>query len=67
MGCAAIGSSFIGTGRDHWLEMLDNPRKPVTQWYHLLECVPGPLAAVTSYKPAALSCLNSRVDCKFDG
>ncbi|XP_039294897.1 synaptotagmin-9 isoform X2 [Nilaparvata lugens] len=60
MGCAAIGSSFIGTGRDHWLEMLDNPRKPVTQWYHLLESVPGPLAAVTSYKPAALSCLNSR-------
>ncbi|KAK0076085.1 hypothetical protein PV326_011083, partial [Microctonus aethiopoides] len=41
MGCTAIGSSFIGIGRDHWLEMLDNPRKPVAQWYPLLETVAG--------------------------
>ncbi|GIY96099.1 hypothetical protein CEXT_575701 [Caerostris extrusa] len=25
MGCFAIGSSCIGLGRDHWIEMLDNP------------------------------------------
>ncbi|XP_075234168.1 synaptotagmin-10-like [Lycorma delicatula] len=62
MGCAAIGSSFIGIGRDHWLEMLDNPRKPVTQWYPLLETVPGPIAAATgtSIRPVSLSCLNGR-------
>ncbi|KAF2888475.1 hypothetical protein ILUMI_17698 [Ignelater luminosus] len=41
MGCTAIGSSFIGIGKDHWLEMLDNPRRPVAQWYPLLESIPG--------------------------
>lgn len=61
MGCTAIGSSFIGIGRDHWLEMLDNPRKPVAQWYPLLESVPGniPLTASDTV-PVGLSCLNGR-------
>ncbi|XP_003703312.1 synaptotagmin-10 [Megachile rotundata] len=61
MGCTAIGSSFIGIGRDHWLEMLDNPRKPVTQWYPLTETIAGHIPAVNSEPlPVSLSCLNSR-------
>ncbi|XP_018362094.1 PREDICTED: synaptotagmin-10-like isoform X2 [Trachymyrmex cornetzi] len=59
MGCTAIGSSFIGIGRDHWLEMLDNPRKPVAQWYPLMETVAGYIPAVDSESlPVSLSCLN---------
>ncbi|XP_065225167.1 synaptotagmin-10-like [Planococcus citri] len=42
MGCVGIGTSYIGTGRDHWLDMLDNPRKPVAQWYTLMDSIPGP-------------------------
>ncbi|XP_023718098.1 synaptotagmin-10 [Cryptotermes secundus] len=61
MGCTAIGSSFIGIGRDHWLEMLDNPRKPVAQWYPLLETVPGQIPLTNSQPlPVSLSCLNGR-------
>lgn len=61
MGCTAIGSSFIGIGRDHWLEMLDNPRKPVAQWYPLLETVPGQIPTTSSQVlPSSLSCLNGR-------
>lgn len=61
MGCTAIGSSFIGIGRDHWLEMLDNPRKPVAQWYPLMETVAGHIPCVNSEPlPVSLSCLNSR-------
>lgn len=61
MGCTAIGSSFIGIGRDHWLEMLDNPRKPVAQWYPLMETVAGHIPAVDSEPlPVSLSCLNGR-------
>lgn len=61
MGCTAIGSSFIGIGREHWLEMLDNPRRPVAQWYPLLESVPGhiPEASVQNI-PLTFSCLNGR-------
>ncbi|XP_012054294.1 PREDICTED: synaptotagmin-6-like [Atta cephalotes] len=59
MGCTAIGSSFIGIGRDHWLEMLDTPRKPVAQWYPLMETVAGHIPAVDSESlPVSLSCLN---------
>ncbi|KAM0724800.1 Synaptotagmin-9 [Formica fusca] len=59
MGCTAIGSSFIGIGRDHWLEMLDNPRKPVAQWYPLTETVSGHIPAMDSDAlPVSLSCLN---------
>lgn len=61
MGCTAIGSSFIGIGREHWLEMLDNPRRPVAQWYPLLESVPGyiPETSVQTL-PLTFSCLNGR-------
>ncbi|KAK3098041.1 hypothetical protein FSP39_015542 [Pinctada imbricata] len=40
MGCCALGPQFVGIGRDHWFEMLENPRKPVAQWYPLQEHVP---------------------------
>ncbi|XP_011299750.1 synaptotagmin-10 [Fopius arisanus] len=61
MGCTAVGASFIGIGRDHWLEMLDNPRKPVAQWYPLMETVAGHIPTVSSEPlPVSLSCLNSR-------
>ncbi|XP_068908178.1 synaptotagmin-10-like isoform X5 [Tenebrio molitor] len=61
MGCTAIGSSFIGIGRDHWLEMLDNPRRPVAQWYPLLESIPGHIpGAANDSTTISLSCLNSR-------
>ncbi|KAL1130147.1 hypothetical protein AAG570_013085, partial [Ranatra chinensis] len=59
MGCAAIGSSFIGLGRDHWIEMLDNPRKPVTQWYPLSETIPVNVAQLAS-GTSHFNCLNGR-------
>ncbi|XP_003396022.1 synaptotagmin-10-like [Bombus affinis] len=61
MGCTAIGADFIGIGREQWLKMLENPRKPVTQWYPLMETVPGHIPSVSSEPlPVSLSCLNSR-------
>lgn len=57
MGCCAIGSSCIGLGRDHWIEMLDNPRKPVAQWYTLQETLSG-LAVETKSSP--IKCINMR-------
>lgn len=60
MGCTAIGSSFIGIGRDHWLEMLDNPRRPVAQWYPLMDSIPGDMALTTADKISmSFSCINS--------
>ncbi|CAK9804677.1 SYT9 [Anthophora plagiata] len=61
MGCTAIGSGFVGIGHEQWLKMLDNPRKPVTQWYPLMETIAGHIPAVSSEPlPVSLSCLNSR-------
>ncbi|GAB1599800.1 synaptotagmin-9-like isoform X1, partial [Argonauta hians] len=37
MGCCGAGPHFPGVGRDHWYEMLENPRKPLAQWYTLTE------------------------------
>ncbi|XP_050392105.1 synaptotagmin-9 [Patella vulgata] len=37
MGSVALGPKHNGLGRDHWYEMLENPRKPVAQWYQLQE------------------------------
>ncbi|KAL7289779.1 hypothetical protein TKK_0016183 [Trichogramma kaykai] len=59
MGCTAIGASFIGIGRDHWLEMLDNPRKPVAQWYTLTETIAGHIPSAEQL-PISLSCLTRR-------
>lgn len=60
MGCTAIGSTFIGIGRDHWLEMLDNPRKPVAQWYPLMESLPANIPTTTDSLPLTLGCLSYR-------
>ncbi|XP_076445768.1 synaptotagmin-10-like [Babylonia areolata] len=42
MGSCGLGPMFNGQGRDHWYEMLENSRKPVAQWYPLLEHLPLP-------------------------
>lgn len=60
MGCTAIGSTFIGIGRDHWLEMLDNPRKPVAQWYPLMESLPANIPTTSDSLPLTLGCLSYR-------
>ncbi|XP_013191364.2 synaptotagmin-10 isoform X1 [Amyelois transitella] len=61
IGCTAIGSSLIGIGRDHWLEMLDNPRKPVAQWYPLNKSPPANVVLpANDHQNGTLSCLNGR-------
>ncbi|CAG9130325.1 unnamed protein product [Plutella xylostella] len=61
IGCTAIGSTLIGIGRDHWLEMLDNPRKPVAQWYPLNKSPPTNVTLPASdQQNAGFSCLNGR-------
>ena len=40
MGVCAMGLHYLDTGRNHWLEMLENSRKPVAQWYSLQEHLP---------------------------
>ncbi|XP_066259121.1 synaptotagmin-9-like [Euwallacea similis] len=59
MGCFTIGPGDPGKGRDHWLEMLENPRKPIAQWYPLLETVPIDLHDQKE-APMLLKCLQSR-------
>lgn len=47
MGCAVAS-------KDHWLAMLDNPRRPVAQWYELVESIPSatvPLQVVAGTSP----------------
>ncbi|XP_028167401.1 synaptotagmin-6-like [Ostrinia furnacalis] len=61
IGCTAIGSTLIGIGRDHWLEMLDNPRKPVAQWYPLNKSPPANVTLPNNTQQnSGLSCLNGR-------
>ncbi|KAL0273324.1 UNVERIFIED_CONTAM: hypothetical protein PYX00_006017 [Menopon gallinae] len=59
LGCTGIGNTFIGVGRDQWLEMLDNPRKPVAQWHPLLDTLPANFH-FNSESLVSLSCLNAR-------
>ncbi|KAG5868818.1 hypothetical protein JTB14_019427 [Gonioctena quinquepunctata] len=59
MGCLVIGPTFIGKGRDHWTEMLDNPRRPVAQWYPLMESIPSNVPPLKD-GTISLSCLNGR-------
>ncbi|XP_069999130.1 synaptotagmin-10-like [Penaeus vannamei] len=60
LGVTVIGSQVIGPGRDHWLEMLECPRRPVTQWYPLMESVPLNLVtSPTRSLPPPLTCFNS--------
>lgn len=57
MGSCCAGLQAIGQGRDHWLEMLDAPRKPVAHWYHLLEHRQGNSSSNRS-TPRRISCFN---------
>ncbi|XP_059469596.1 synaptotagmin-10-like [Neocloeon triangulifer] len=61
LGCAGIGAQIAGLGREHWLQMLDSPRRPVAQWHPLKESPPPPLhLASSSSPPISFNCLNTR-------
>lgn len=51
MGCCSVGPNCVGPGRCHWFEMLENPRKPVAQWYSLQENICGVAAASIEHIP----------------
>ncbi|XP_013780146.1 synaptotagmin-10-like [Limulus polyphemus] len=53
MGCCAIGNGCIGLGRDHWMELLDSPRKPIAQWHPLAENIPSCL------EPSLVKCIST--------
>ncbi|KAK3862967.1 hypothetical protein Pcinc_031208, partial [Petrolisthes cinctipes] len=60
LGVVVLGSQVLGPGRDHWLEMLECPRRPVTQWHALMESIPLNLAlSPTRSLPPPLTCFNS--------
>jgi hypothetical protein len=40
IGCVGIGIHFDGINRDHWYQMLEYPRVPITQNYSLRETIP---------------------------
>lgn len=40
-------------GREHWAEMLANPRKPVEHWHQLVEVSGPPLPRVGTGSPAS--------------
>lgn len=61
LGCAGIGAQVSGLGREHWLQMLDSPRRPVAQWHLLIDSPPPPLhLAAASSPPISFNCLNAR-------
>ncbi|XP_019620801.1 PREDICTED: synaptotagmin-6-like [Branchiostoma belcheri] len=37
IGMCDVGQNCAGPGREHWTEMLANPRKPVAQWHQLAD------------------------------
>ncbi|XP_072128019.1 synaptotagmin-C [Mobula birostris] len=37
IGMCRVGNAADGPGREHWNEMLVNPRKPIEQWHQLVE------------------------------
>uniref|UniRef100_A0A8B9UEE7 C2 domain-containing protein n=1 Tax=Anas zonorhyncha TaxID=75864 RepID=A0A8B9UEE7_9AVES len=37
IGMCRVGSDAEGPGREHWAEMLANPRKPIEHWHTLVE------------------------------
>ncbi|XP_064415614.1 synaptotagmin-C [Latimeria chalumnae] len=37
IGMCRVGNDADGPGRDHWAEMLANPRKPIEHWHQLVE------------------------------
>lgn len=40
IGMCRVGSDAEGPGREHWAEMLANPRKPIEHWHTLVEVRP---------------------------
>ncbi|CAF3308062.1 unnamed protein product [Rotaria socialis] len=40
IGCIGIGVHFDGINRDHWYQMIEHPRVPITQSYNLRETIP---------------------------
>ena len=40
IGCVGIGNHFEGINRDHWRQMIEYPRIPITQNYNLCETIP---------------------------
>ena len=46
IGLCRVGGDAAGPGREHWAEMLANPRTPIEQWHPLVE-VSGTAAPTT--------------------
>ncbi|CAF1083936.1 unnamed protein product [Rotaria sordida] len=40
IGCVGIGAHFDGVNYDHWFQMLEHPRVPITESYNLRETIP---------------------------
>lgn len=40
IGCLGLGTHFQGTCRDHWYQMIENPRVPIVETYSLCETIP---------------------------
>jgi synaptotagmin-10 len=40
IGCTGIGSHLDGIYREHWFQMIEHPRVPITESYTLRETVP---------------------------
>ncbi|ELU04478.1 synaptotagmin 9 [Capitella teleta] len=48
MGCSVVGPDYVG--RDHWYEMLSNPRRPIAHWYALMENLPVALQGRSDHR-----------------
>lgn len=40
IGCVGIGAHFEGLNREHWYQMIERPRVPITYSYNLRETIP---------------------------
>ncbi|CAF3890773.1 unnamed protein product [Rotaria sp. Silwood1] len=40
IGCVGIGAHFDGINYDHWFQMLEHPRVPITESYNLRKTIP---------------------------
>uniref|UniRef100_T1IQ10 C2 domain-containing protein n=1 Tax=Strigamia maritima TaxID=126957 RepID=T1IQ10_STRMM len=58
MGCCNVGPRVIGTGGDHWIEMLANSRRPVAQWYPMHETPAGTHSGASSKPTTVTRCIN---------
>ncbi|KAJ8031442.1 Synaptotagmin-6 [Holothuria leucospilota] len=48
IGVCETGPFCVGQGKDHWEEMMSNPRTPIAHWYQLQESAPSFSAAVVA-------------------